>query len=94
MGSVVPKTVVVKLCQLDINWSSKEFFCFQSKFVSFQEKLLSDVARHALTDCSAASETFARYFHNTAQFYADQKIYGDGIEIEIPWKLEIYVIPL
>ena len=51
LGSVVPKTVVVKLCQLDINWSSKEFFCFQSKFVSFQEKLLCDVARHAL--CSA-----------------------------------------
>ena len=48
LGSVVPTTVVVKLCQLDINWSSKEFFCFQSKFVSFQEKLLCDVARHAL----------------------------------------------
>ena len=79
LGSDVPNTVVVKLCQLVINWSSKEIFCFQSKFVSFQEKLLCDVARHALTDCSAASETFARYFHNTAQFYADQK----GIELKL-----------
>ena len=88
LGSVVPTTVVVKLCQLDINWSSKEIFCFQSKFVSFQEKLLCDVARRALAvqrvklllDTSTTLRSFVLCW---------SKNLWDGIEI--PWKLEIYV---
>ena len=90
MGSVVPTTVVVKLCQLDINWSSKEFFCFQSKFVSFQEKLLCDVARRAL---AVQRVKLLLDTSTTLRSFMLIKNLWDGIEIEIPWKLEIYVIP-